>query len=171
MKQLHIIQNLLHTIQTIVAQFPLSDAAGEDKAQLFADIEFAPDVNEHLRVEDIMQYTSNVMHYLALPFVKEVMCPITHQTFWVAITNLTEALSQLFAEDVPQPNAWDAELVVHSKPKVGRPTSGRIFDDSKNRFSNGTVVTTSTIQSIEPVDGKLLVKTRNTTYLATALYR
>lgn len=42
---------------------------------------------------------------------------------------------------------------------------GKIFNDSKQRFVDGTEVRTSTIGDIVEVNGKSYIQTRNTTYL------
>jgi hypothetical protein len=56
---------------------------------------------------------------------------------------------------------YDAELAdVRSTPTVGERLGGFIYNDSKNRFHDGTWVNTSTVMSIE---GDFII-TRNTTY-------
>jgi len=56
---------------------------------------------------------------------------------------------------------YDAILVpTGDEPIVGQCAQGHIYQDSKNRFMDGTFVYTSRVESI--TDG--LVKTMNTTY-------
>lgn len=61
---------------------------------------------------------------------------------------------------------YDAELglYAHVKPMVGTSMTGKIFNDKKERFNDGTIVHTSVVKKIEQLEDGIFVTTRNTVY-------
>lgn len=47
--------------------------------------------------------------------------------------------------------------------------TGEIFNDSRGRFEDGVLVTTSYVVSVEMIEGFMYIQTRNTLYRVTNL--
>lgn len=58
----------------------------------------------------------------------------------------------------------DFKLLEMINTATGMKMFGGIYNDSKNRFEDGEMVRTSTVERITPVDDHLFVYTKNTVY-------
>lgn len=65
---------------------------------------------------------------------------------------------------------YDAILARGALVRVGEQARGEIWFDTADRFEDGTPIVTSTVQAISIIEGcsdLVLIKTRNTIYVAT----